>query len=92
MTMYVRKPTTPIHAIQFTGDKDEIENFLDAHGGCNTFNWFFDGSSYYSFYLQTLEGLIEYTVGYWIVKGSEEGEFYGIRPDRFEALYEKEKK
>lgn len=81
-----RKKPVEIEAVQFDGtqyNRDRLEKWME--GSC--VNWFFDGSQYSSFNITTLEGVMEASVGDWIIKGVK-GEFYPCKPDIFDATYE----
>ena len=84
--MKFRKKPVVIDAIQVK-DLSKIENvqevgmfMLDVH------NMVFDIP--YSVDIPTLEGVMKAHVGDWIIKGVK-GEFYPVKPDIFEATYEK---
>lgn len=76
MGFYRKKPVV-IEAIQFTGNFDEIENFV---GGDAEFR---DGG----LVVATLEGPLRANPNDYIIKGVK-GEFYPCKPDIFEATYE----
>lgn len=81
MAKYRKKPVV-IEAIQYTGNnKVEIYNFVGMVSGAYP-----DETD--SIFIQTLEGLMEGSVGDYIIKGVK-GEFYPCKPDIFEATYEK---
>lgn len=72
-----RKKPVVIEAVQFTGNFDEIEEFV---GGDCCFN---KGE----LVVATLEGPLRASNNDWIIKGVK-GEFYPCKPDIFEATYE----
>lgn len=85
---YIKKPVA-IEAIEFDGtqkNRDEIEKWLGREDWANS-NWFFDGSRYESFIIETLEGYMFASVGDYIIRGIA-GEFYPCKPDIFKATYE----
>ena len=77
---YRKKPVV-IEAMQFTRENGtEVSAFIGEHelyGVCD----FFD--------LETLEGTMQASPGYYIIKGVQ-GEFYPCKPDIFAATYEEE--
>jgi hypothetical protein len=72
-----RKKPVVIEAVRFTGNFDEIEQFV---GGDAEFR---NGE----LLVATLEGPLRAANGDWIIKGIK-GEFYPCKPDVFEATYE----
>lgn len=74
---YRKKPVV-IEAVQFTGNFDEIEEFVG-------------GDAEYrpgvGLVVATLEGPLHASRNDWIIKGVQ-GEFYPCKPDIFEATYE----
>ena len=85
MTTKFRKKPVVIEAMRHTGDADRcraIHKWLDIdHNGD-------DGSPCgQPIFIDTLEGLMEASVGDWIIRGVQ-GEFYPCKPDIFEATYE----
>jgi len=76
--MKFRKKPVVIEAIQFVGNFDEIEKFVDSDAE------FRDGK----LLVATLEGPLWASDGDWIIKGIQ-GEFYPCKPDIFEATYER---
>ena len=76
MAKYRKKPVV-IDAVQFTGNFDEIEEFV---GGDAEFR---DGK----LLVATLEGPLHASHLDWIIKGVE-GEFYPCKPDIFAKTYE----
>lgn len=76
MAKFRKKPVV-IDAVQFTGNFDEIEQFV---GGDAEFR---DGE----LIVATLEGPLRASRNDWIIKGVK-GEFYPCKPDIFAATYE----
>lgn len=79
MAKYRKKPVV-IEAIKF--DKGVTPNMLIQVFGSNPVT--FEPPS---FYISTLEGRMEVSLGDYIIKGIK-GEFYPCKPDIFEATYE----
>lgn len=81
--MKYRKKPVVIEAEQFTREnKDRAFSFV----ACNcTAEFDDDGNPVLK--IQTLEGIMTASLGWWIIKGVK-GEFYPISPDIFEATYE----
>lgn len=77
---YRKKPVV-IEAVQFTGRNDaEVAAFVGDNG--------YDPVDVRpTWMIQTLEGLMQASVGDFIIKGVK-GEFYPCKPDIFEATYE----
>ena len=75
--MKFRKKPVVIEAVQFTGNFDEIEQFVG--GDANFTNG--------KLVIATLEGALHASRNDWIIKGVK-GEFYPCKPDIFEATYE----
>lgn len=80
MSKYRKKPVV-IDAIQF--NKGIIPNDVIAALGSNPV--VFEPPN---FYIATLEGKMEISLGDYIIKGVK-GEFYPCKPDIFEKTYEK---
>lgn len=79
-----RKRPVVIEAMQFAGDNyKDVREF--AKGQCEPL--FVGGSVPPKMLITTLEGVMEASVGDWIIKGVK-GEFYPCKPDIFEATYE----
>ena len=81
-----RKKPVEIEAIQFDGsnmNQSRLNSWLDG----DAINWFFDGNQYASFNIITPEGVMEASVGDWIIQGIK-GEFYPCKPDIFDSTYE----
>lgn len=72
---FMKRPLV-IEAVQFTGNFDEIEEFI---GGDAEFR---DGK----LIVATLEGPLHASIGDWIIKGIK-GEFYPCKPDIFTQSY-----
>lgn len=82
-----RKLPVVIEAMQHTGDPTacrEIHAWLGLEHGNDPDD---DPCDKSSIYIGTLEGLMEASVGDWIIRGVQ-GEFYPCKPDIFEATYE----
>lgn len=77
MVRKFRKKPVVIEAVQFTGNFDEIEQFV---GGDAEFR----GKE---LIVATLEGPLRASQNDWIIKGVN-GEFYPCKPDIFEKTYE----
>ena len=79
MAKYRKKPVV-IEAIQWTGENEaEIDLFLLGH--------FTKCDDSDSIFIPTLEGVMEASLGDYIIKGVQ-GEFYPCKPDIFEKTYE----
>jgi len=72
---YMKRPLV-IEAVQFTGNFDELEEFV---GGDAEFR----GGK---IVVATLEGSLHVSNGDWIIKGIK-GEFYPCKPDIFRESY-----
>ena len=82
MRKYVKKPVT-VEAVQWTGDnRKDIWDFCTL-AYCNTD--FETGDLHLM--IQTLEGVMEASVGDYIIKGIK-GEFYPCKPDIFHLTYD----
>ncbi|WP_019419040.1 hypothetical protein [Paenibacillus sp. OSY-SE] len=79
MSKYRKKPVV-IEAIQF--NKGVTPDMIREALGCNPVT-----PEMPRFYIDTLEGRMEVTLGDWIIKGIN-GEFYPCKPDIFEKTYE----
>jgi hypothetical protein len=78
--MKFRKKPVVVDAIQWTGDNlHDVEKFCPVIGRIE---------NEYALHIETLEGVMTARCGDWIVKGTR-GEFYPVKPDIFEATYEK---
>lgn len=76
---FKKKPIV-IEAIQYTGTNDvEIEEW-----SCRQVT---PDLKFNRMFVKTLEGVMEVSVGAWVIKGVE-GEFYPCQPDIFEKTYE----
>ncbi len=73
-----RKKPVVISAVQWTGD-----NITDLHLFCKDYLVLYDGE----LKVHTLEGIMEASVGDWIIKGVN-GEFDPGKPDVFKKTYE----
>jgi len=78
MAKRFRKKPVVIEAVQFDGNFDEIEKFVDGH----PYSWR-NGE----LIITTLEGPLHASRMDWIIKGVM-GEFYPCKPDIFAATYE----
>ena len=89
MSKYRKKPVV-VEAMQFTGSSTSV-NLVES--------WMSSGvepsPSFMStqdlgrvINIETLEGIMEATMGDWIIKGVN-GEFYPCKPDIFAATYER---
>ena len=84
MNKYRKRPTV-IEAIQFT---EQSKNQCFSFVGCNTAAEFEDSKPILK--IQTIHGDVAIArLGDWIVKEPIPGHFYPIKPDIFEATYEK---
>lgn len=91
--MKFRKKPVVIDAMQWDGTracKELIEEvFYDLETNSVELplvgDW--DGKTYLSWTIYTLEGLIDASPGDWIIRGIK-GEHYPCKPDIFEATYE----
>ena len=78
-----RKKPVQIQAIQFTNDsKDQCFNFVKCNKSCD-----FDEQSLPAMAIQTLEGVMQVSIGDYIIKGVN-GEFYPCKPDIFLQTYD----
>ena len=77
---FFRKKPVVIEAIQFTGNFDEIEEFVGGDAESR------DGK----LLVATLEGPLWASNEDWIIKGVK-GEFYPCKPDVFKQTYEEVK-
>lgn len=75
-----RKKPVVIDAIKF--DKGITPNDVISELGSNPMNFIPP-----SFYIETLEGRMEVSLGDYVIKGVN-GEFYPCKPDIFEKTYE----
>jgi hypothetical protein len=76
---YYRKKPVVIEAVQFVdGNLLECRDFVGSD--FITKDW--------RYYIHTLEGNMEVSVGDFIIKGVQ-GEFYPCKPDIFEATYDR---
>lgn len=88
MAQYRKKPVV-MDAIQFRGGFSSADKAIAwaVTNGCGP------GMRYTmaddTIHIQTLEGTMTAQPGDWIIRGVK-GEFYPIKPDIFEATYEKE--
>ena len=91
--MKYRKKPVVIEAVQFT---EEMRNAIVLDGAeCpagvqrGATNWHQKDRKVYraDFYIQTLEGRMEVSLGDWIITGVK-GERYPCKPDIFEATYD----
>lgn len=90
--LFVKKPVT-IQAIQWTGDN--LKEVLEFTGKSEKFDeWFSSFEDYENFVrndgnvfkIFTLEGIMDATIGDWIIRGVK-GEHYPCKPDIFDATY-----
>lgn len=93
--MRFRKKPVEIEAIQYTGDNlEQVLEFTGKHPSWG--NWFRSFEDYSNhvknndniFKIITLEGTMEATPGYWIIRGVN-GEHYPCHPEIFEKTYER---
>jgi len=82
MAQKFRKKPVVIEAVQWRGLEEPIIDFLQGGEGIFHFN-----QTQGKLYISTLEGVMEASVGDWIIKGVN-GEFYPCKPDIFEKTYE----
>lgn len=87
--MKYRKKPVVIEAFKWTGGPDQEEDpdwIIDAIKQGSV--WFSQvGSPDVKCYIETLEGVMEASVGDYIIRGIK-GELYPCKPDIFEASYE----
>lgn len=82
MSTTFRKKPIEVQAIQWTGDNLEaVRAFL---GTAMPYN---QPDAENVIWVETLEGMIGYTVGYWLIKGVED-ERYGCKAEVFARTYE----
>lgn len=80
-----RKKPVVIEAVEWTGrNYDDVEAFITGDFGYKEM----PDQSGAVILIPTLEGLMEASVGDWIIKGVK-GEFYPCKPDVFHATYDK---
>lgn len=80
-----RKRPVVIDAVQYTGDTDALDRWLDQwHGEADGPHMWADGDAVV---IGTLEGDMTASVGDWIIRGVQ-GEFYPCKSDIFKATYE----
>mgnify|MGYP001043486536 CR=1 FL=1 len=79
--MKYRKKPVEIEAVQFDGT-DESVDWLEPQLISGEI-----GRAYNKLYIKTLEGVMEASLGDYIIKGVN-GEFYPCKPDIFEKTYE----
>lgn len=93
--MRFRKKPVEIEAIQYTGDNlEQVLEFTGKHPSWD--NWFRSFEDYSNhvrasgniFKIITLEGTMEATPGYWIIRGVN-GEYYPCHPEIFEKTYDR---
>lgn len=86
---HFRKKPLIIEAIRYTGSKVSFDTIWEWTGGFAGPNQGYSGTEDdpQEFDIKTLEGLVQVSVGDWVIKGVK-GEFYPCRPDIFEATYE----
>ena len=95
MPKYRKKPVV-IKAILFTGTEEnckKLENFCNGYISfnyteCKSIRDSSTAQTLVSAEIETLEGIMEASVGDYIIKGVN-GEFYPCKPDIFEKTYEK---
>jgi len=84
-----RKKPVVIEAMRHTGDTGRCKALHEwlgiDHNGDD------DSPCSQPIFIDTLEGLMEASVGDWIIRGVQ-GEFYPCKPDIFEATYEPARK
>lgn len=94
MTKKYRKKPVEVEAIQWVGDN--LRQVIDFTGKYYRFDEWFSSMEEYEAHVKadrnifkvfTLEGVMEASVGDYIIKGVK-GEFYPCKPDIFEATYE----
>ncbi len=95
MSPMFRKKPVVIAAVQWTGDRKAIREFMDieesprdpplAHQIRRPYYDFGRNDDRIS--IATLEGIMHASPGDWIIQGVK-GEFYPCKPDIFEATYE----
>lgn len=86
--MKYRKKSVVIEAVQWTGDRDIINNFIGLKNNPN--NSIFSYSEDGVLLIKTLEsghGMHTANIGDYIIKGVK-GEFYPCKPDIFAMTYE----
>lgn len=82
--MKYRKKPVIIEAIKFDGTDESVEWLLPQLKSGEI------GRSFNKLYIETLEGVMEASIGDYIIKGVN-GEFYPCKPDIFEMTYEEVK-
>jgi hypothetical protein len=91
MAQYRKKPVV-VEAVQFTGENArEVGKFLLAHGLKVLPAWHRGEHGNHFFVVDTIhEGQsVSVVVGDWIIPEKKPGRFYPVKPDIFEATYEK---
>lgn len=83
MAKYRKKPVV-IEAKQFMGSKISFDEIRGWVGG----KFYYDYQNTPRVFIKTLEGDMGVLQDDWIIKGIK-GEFYPVKPDIFEATYEK---
>lgn len=87
MNQFRKKPVV-IWAVQFTGDKDPVIDFMRLTNEGESFRFEpLEKVMAEAVLIHTPEGVMRADVGDWIIKGVK-GEFYPCKPDIFAATYE----
>ena len=86
--MLYRKKPVVIEAFRWMNHDNEFHDYLGNDHMANWIGEAYKGISNEKLFIQTLEGLMTAHRGDWIVKGIQ-GEFYPIKPEIFEATYER---
>lgn len=86
--MKYRKKPVVIEAIQWTGNIEEVKEFMGMEPALDDPDIFYEEGSICSIMIKTLKGVIECRPYDYIIKGIN-GEFYPCKPDIFEKTYEK---
>lgn len=88
MARYRKRPVE-IDAIQMTGGNTlEVVTFIRDGGGKYSTSTHPTDGTHDQVFIHTLEGEMRAVDGDWIVRGVQ-GEFYPVKPDIFEATYER---
>lgn len=85
MPMFRKKPVV-IEAVQWTGDRELMNDFMGVTDSVETANHGFIEMK--ELYIKTLEGIHKANLNDWVIRGVK-GEFYPCKPDIFEQTYEK---
>lgn len=86
--MKFKKRPVIIEAVQFLPNEESTRRILDlgTHSNCKA-EVLVEPQGNYNLYIHTLEGVMEATIGDWIIRGVS-GELYPCKPDIFLQTYE----